>query len=121
MDFSDLFRLETETVNFAAGETILKDGEMSEVMYVVMKGMAEVRLDKQVVFTAQAGDLLGEMGLVDHSPGSADVVAITDCRLVAIDKHRFLFLIQQTPNFALEVMKVIADRLRAMNRHAIGG
>lgn len=36
-----------------------------------------------------------------------------------IDKRRFLFLIQQTPNFALDVMKVIAERLRAMNHYAL--
>ncbi|MBU1690491.1 MAG: cyclic nucleotide-binding domain-containing protein [Gammaproteobacteria bacterium] len=119
MDFSNLFRHETETVNFSSGETILKCGEMSDVMYVMLEGEAEVRLGEQVIYTAQTGTLLGELGLIDHIPGSADVIARTDCRLVAIDKRRFLFLIQQTPNFALDVMKVIAERLRAMNHHAM--
>ena len=119
MNFSNLFRHETETVNFAAGEIILKGGEISEVMYVVIEGEAQVRLGEKVIYTAHAGTLLGEMGLIDGSPVSADVVALTACRLVAIDKRRFLFLIQQTPNFALDVMKVIAERLRAMNIHAM--
>jgi CRP-like cAMP-binding protein len=117
MDFSNLFRHETETVNFSAGEAIIKYGEISDVMYVVIEGEAEIRLGKQVIYTAHTGSLLGELGLIDHSPGSADVVARTACRLVAIDKRRFLFLVQQTPNFALDVMKVIAERLRAMNHH----
>lgn len=119
MDFSNLFRHETETVNYAAGETILKCGEMSDVMYVVIEGEAEIRLGEQIIYTAKTGTLLGELGLIDHNPGSADVVARTACRLVAIDKRRFLFLVQQTPNFALDVMKVIAERLRAMNHHTM--
>lgn len=119
MDFSNLFRHETETVNYAAGEAILKYGEVSEVMYVLIEGEAEIRLCEQVIFTAKPGTLLGELGLIDHLPGSADVIAKTVCRLVVIDKRRFLFLVQQTPNFALDVMKVLADRLRAMNLYAI--
>lgn len=116
MDFSNLFRHETGTVDFAAGDSILRRGEASDVMYVVLEGQAEVRLGDEVMLVAGPGALLGELALVDHYPGSADVVARTDCRLVAIDERRFLFLVQQTPNFAIQVMKVIAERLRAMNR-----
>lgn len=119
MDFSNLFRHETETVNFAAGETILKFGDMSDVMYVVIEGEAEIKLGKKVIYSAHAGTLLGEMSLIDHCPVSADVIARTDCKLVKIDMRRFLFLIQQTPNFALDVMKVIAERLRAMNQYTM--
>jgi CRP-like cAMP-binding protein len=115
MDFSTLFMHETDTVRFSPGSSILKRGEPSNVMYVLLDGEAEIRLGGSVVELARAGALLGELALIDHSPGSADVVARTDCRLVAIDERRFRFLVQQTPHFALDVMKVIADRLRAMN------
>ena len=116
MDFSNLFRHETETVRIPAGNLILKAGEPSAVMYVLIAGEAEIRLGDQALQQVGPGALLGEMALIDHAPGSADVVAISDCRLVAIDERRFRFLIQQTPNFALEVMKVIAQRLRNMNQ-----
>jgi CRP-like cAMP-binding protein len=43
------------------------------------------------------------------------VVANTDCRLVVISEKRFLCLIQQTPYFALQIMKVMAERLRKMD------
>lgn len=119
MDFSSLFRHETETVNFAAGEIILKCGDKSDAMFVVIEGVAEVRLGEKVIYTAHSGTLMGEMALIDDSLVSADVVARTDCRLVAIDKRRFLFLIQQTPNFALNVMKLIVERLRAMNLQGV--
>jgi CRP-like cAMP-binding protein len=116
MDFFNLFRHETDTVDFPAESMILKRGECSDVMYVILDGQAEIRLGEDVVLLAGPGALLGELALIDHYPGSADVVARTDCRLVTIDERRFRFLVQQTPNFALDVMKVIAERLRAMNR-----
>lgn len=120
MDFSSLFGHEADTVNFAAGENILRCGECSELMYVVIDGEAEVRLGDEVIYVAGPGALLGELSLIDRGPASADVVAKTACRMVPIDEHRFHFLMQQTPNFALDVMKVIACRLRAMNAR-LGG
>jgi len=55
------------------------------------------------------------MALVDQQPRSANALAKTDCKLIPIDEKRFRFLIQQTPNFALSVMRVMAARLRHMD------
>jgi CRP-like cAMP-binding protein len=52
------------------------------------------------------------MGMIDEGARSATVVAKSDCKLLPIDRKRFNFLIQQTPHFALHVMRVIAERLR---------
>jgi CRP-like cAMP-binding protein len=120
MDFSHLFRHETDTVNFPAGDTIIRHGEVGDFMYVLVEGEAEIRLSDQVISVVSSGALLGELALIDRTPGNADVVARTACRLVAIDERRFRFLVQQTPNFALDVMKVIAERLRAMNQRVAG-
>ena len=46
---------------------------------------------------------------------SASVRAITPCELIAVDKRRFLSMLQQTPFFAVRVMRVLARRLRTMN------
>lgn len=115
MDFSNLFRHETDTIDFAAGETVLNRGEVYDFMYVLIEGEAEIRLGEAVISVVGPGALLGELALIDHVPGSADVFARSACRLVKIDERRFRFLVQQTPNFALDVMKVIVERLRAMN------
>lgn len=70
MDFSSLFRHETDTVNFAAGDTILKQGEMSAVMYVLMDGEAEIRLDDRLVCSVGPGALLGELALIEQLPAA---------------------------------------------------
>jgi len=56
--------------------------------------------------------MVGEMAMIDENVRSATVIAKTDCKLLPIDRKRFSFLTQQTPNFAMYVMSVIANRLR---------
>jgi CRP/FNR family transcriptional regulator, cyclic AMP receptor protein len=60
------------------------------------------------------------MALIDNSPRSASAVARTPCRLVAINRKRFIFMVQQTPNFSIHVMKVMAERLRRMDGLLVG-
>jgi CRP/FNR family transcriptional regulator, cyclic AMP receptor protein len=112
MNLSELFRFETDLVFIPAGQTLFRAGESGDLMYVLMKGSATVTVGDTVVEKAVQGALLGELALIEHTPRSATVTATTDCQLVPIDTKRFQFLVQQTPNFALHVMKAMADRLR---------
>ena len=67
----------------------------------------------RVVRTLGPDDVFGELALIDSVPRSASAVATVDTRLAVIDEHRFLFLVQETPMFALQVMSAMADRLRS--------
>jgi CRP-like cAMP-binding protein len=55
------------------------------------------------------------MALIDHQTRSATAKAKTDARVVPVDQRRFLYLIQNTPFFAVEVMSVMARRIRNMD------
>jgi CRP-like cAMP-binding protein len=55
------------------------------------------------------------MSIIDKHPRSADAVAVTDVELFPISRGLFLVLVQETPHFALEVMKSLSDRLRRAN------
>ncbi len=112
MNLAELFRHETDLLELSAGQTLFNEGEQDDTMYVLMSGTALIVVHDRVVETAEAGAIIGEMGMIDEGPRSATVVAKTDCKFVPIDRKRFNFLIQQTPNFALHVMRVIAYRLR---------
>jgi CRP/FNR family transcriptional regulator, cyclic AMP receptor protein len=111
----DLFRKEDQHDVFRQGQTIFSEGDAGHVMYVVIEGEVELRVNGKVLETLGPGGALGEMSLVDEAPRSASAMAKTDCKLVAIDERRFNFLVQQTPRFAIQVMRVLADRLRRMN------
>lgn len=117
MNPAELFHHETELQALPAGRVLFKQGEQGGLMYVLMSGTAEITVHNRVVETAEAGTILGEMAMIDDAPRSATVMAKSDCKVLAIERERFNFLIQQTPNFALYVMRVIADRLRRVDAY----
>ncbi len=112
MNLAELFRHETDLELLAAGQTLFKEGDPGELMYVLMSGTAEITVNGRVVEYAEEGAIIGEMAMIDDGPRSATVVAKRDCKVLPVDRKRFNFLVQQTPNFAQHVMRVIADRLR---------
>jgi CRP-like cAMP-binding protein len=111
----DLFRNETDTQSFAAAQKIFSEGETGDMMYAVVEGQVELLVKGKLVEELGPGGVFGEMALIDTGTRSATAIAKTDCRLVPIDRKRFQFLVQQTPNFALQLMRIIADRLRRMD------
>ena len=108
----ELFQNATDFQTYAPGQRIFSEGDPGDQMYVVKQGEVEVWVGGRVIDRSGPGEILGEMALVDHQPRSATVVARTPCQVVPIDERRFLFLIQQTPHFAVHVMQVMAERLR---------
>jgi CRP/FNR family transcriptional regulator, cyclic AMP receptor protein len=84
-------------------------------MYVVLEGQVEITIGPAVVETLGPGEPFGEMALIDQAPRVATAIAKTPCKLAVLSEKRFLFMVQQTPHFALQIMKVMADRLRKMN------
>jgi CRP/FNR family transcriptional regulator, cyclic AMP receptor protein len=111
----DMFRNQ-EVEAFATGETIFHQGDPRTFMFVVNEGEVEITIGNKIVEVVQPGGIFGEMAMIDNAPRTATVVARTDCKLVLIDQQRFQFLVQQTPYFALEVMRVLVDRLRRTNQ-----
>ena len=99
-----------------AGDVIFAEGDAADRMYVVRAGEVEIRVGDKVVGTIDHGGIFGEMALIDHTPRSATAVAKTDCDLLPIDERMFLFLVDETPYFALDVMRILAARLRAADR-----
>jgi CRP/FNR family transcriptional regulator, cyclic AMP receptor protein len=108
----EMFRNQTDAESFPAHATIFEKGDPRTFMYVVQSGEVEIRLGNRVLEVVGPDGIFGEMAMVDGQPRTAAAVARTDCKLVPIDQKRFQFLIQQTPFFALEVMRVLLERLR---------
>jgi CRP-like cAMP-binding protein/predicted acylesterase/phospholipase RssA len=105
---------------FAAGATIFERGDPGGSMFVVVDG--EVAIDPgegDPPVTAKTGEVFGELALCDHQPRTGTAVAITDARVVPIDTLRFTYLVQNDPNFAISVMRSMADSLRAANAVAV--
>jgi CRP-like cAMP-binding protein len=97
---------------FPAGHQFFTVGDTGDDMWVVLDGTVDINLRGRHLEEVSSGGVFGEMALIDHRERSAEVVAKTDVRVAPIDQKRFLYLIRNHPFFAIEVMKVMTDRLR---------
>ena len=111
---------ELEILRVPASQVIFEEGNAGDCLFLVNSG--SVRISKiggggnqETLGFIEAGNYFGEMALIDNEPRSATALAITDVELVPISEKQFLFLVSQTPYFALKVMRILAQRLRATN------
>ncbi|WP_107669012.1 cyclic nucleotide-binding domain-containing protein [Cyanothece sp. BG0011] len=109
-----IFKSQPE-ITVSKGEIIFRDKEKGTVMYGIIKGEVEMYVDDQLVEIIEEGDIFGQGALVheDYSRAST-AIAKTDCKLAVLDRDRFLFVVQQTPMFALGVMRSYSDRHRRL-------
>src|SRR4051812_38152818 len=98
-NFLSLFQHETAVTTLIPGQVLFEKGAPGQQMFIVKSGELTIGEGNVVFETVKAGGLVGEMAMVDDSPRSATVKAATACELVAIDKRRFLVMLQHTPFF----------------------
>lgn len=111
-DFQLLANAGFPPAKFEPGEVIFSEGDKGDKMYVIRSGEVEVERDGKIVETLSGGGIFGEMALIDGSPRAATACAKTACEVAPITEKTFLFLVHETPFFAIAVMRSLADRLR---------
>ena len=118
IDFQMLANAGFPPARYAAGDVIFAEGDKGDAMFVVRTGEVTIERGGRVMETLSGGGVFGEMALIDGSPRSATVRAKTDCEVAPINEKTFLFLVHETPFFAIAVMRTLADRLRRMDEGA---
>ena len=104
-------------VTVDGGDFLFREGDPADALYILRTGVLRIVSGSIVYETVRPGGIVGEMGIVEQGGRrSASVIAGTRAELEKIDRSAFLTLIRSTPDFALEVMQVMARRLRVMNR-----
>ena len=98
------------------GEMIFREGDPAKELYVIQSGRVEIQVGNRLLDTLESNDLFGERALIDGAVRSATAVAKTDVVLVPMSKKDFLTLVSRAPSFALDIMAMLARRLRAANR-----
>jgi CRP/FNR family transcriptional regulator, cyclic AMP receptor protein len=114
--FSVLTGNNIDAQSFKAGSVIFREGDEARELFVIKSGQVRIQIGNRTVTELGADSIFGEMALIDNEPRSATAIAATDVELVAVSEKQFLFLVSQTPYFALKVMRVLAQRLRATNK-----
>ena len=101
---------------YADGEVIAQQGELGDVLFVIVSG--EVRVcsvrDGQEFEIARrrAGDYVGEMSIIGREPRMASLVAIGDVRTLCIDQKSFEGLIRERPDVSLTIIRELSKRLK---------
>lgn len=99
-----------------AGEAVIREGEMGDALYLVLEGTVRVRKGEREVAVLGEREVFGEMALLDASPRSATVEAISDVTLLRIRRDDFADLMAEKPSIARGVIQVLTRRLRAATK-----
>ena len=108
-----------QDIAFKAGDTIISEGDEGDTAFFIVSGSVDVIVGQgaraKIVGTLQAGEVFGEMCLIEPGPRSATVKALTDAECLAISYEEFIDAIEAHPERAVGFMKTLVRRLRQMN------
>lgn len=111
-----IFQKQPDPQVFSAGQVIFEEGQPGDYMYGIVQGTVDLLINGKVVETIEAGGIFGTGVLIGVAKRTYTAIAKTDCQLAYIDEKRFLFAVQETPMFALNVMRSYAERLNRLQR-----
>ena len=110
-----LLAFTSDRMSFEAGQTLFEQGDPGDAAYVVLSGSAEVlvnRAGSQIkVADLEKNAIVGEIAILCDVPRTATVRAHDRLDTLRISKDQFLRLLAEFPDIAIEIMRVLADRL----------
>ncbi len=109
-----------EEMKVPAGTTLIEQGDVGRIAYVVLAGEATIRRGRQIVATAGPGTTIGELALLDKGPRTAYVVADSDLEVAAIHAKDFERVLDEVPALGRTLLSTLAAQVRALNREAYG-
>ena len=120
MTVRGVFDSATEFLDLEPGDVVFEQGDTGALMYGVVSGLVVLRDGDEPVATVGPDGTFGELAIIDRSPRSLSAVAAEPTRVAVIDERTFMFLVQETPTFAMQVMRALAARIRQLDegRHA---
>jgi CRP/FNR family transcriptional regulator, cyclic AMP receptor protein len=112
MSVRSLFLNARQRRTVAPGEVIYSEGDAGTHMYGIIEGAVELRKSGEVVARLEPDEVFGERVLIDDHPRDLTAVAVEPTILAEVDRYLFLFLVDESPKFALDIMGALATRLR---------
>jgi CRP/FNR family cyclic AMP-dependent transcriptional regulator len=107
--------------NYKRGDTIFKEGESGETLYIIKHGeikvcKAGVTGEPQTLTLLKDGDICGEMSFLDGRPHTATLIAIIDTEVYQVERKDFESLIEKSPFLVYKVMRNIVFTIHAVVR-----
>jgi CRP-like cAMP-binding protein len=105
----------SDVVTYRPGQVLMKQGDIGDAAYVIIKGDAEVLISSKSgdipVATLHDGDFVGEIAILCDTPRTATVKAKNELKALRIRKEPFFELLRQFPEMAVEMTRLLAERL----------
>jgi CRP-like cAMP-binding protein len=99
-------------ISYQTGDTILREGQVGVLMYVVLKGKVAIQAGGKVIENVGPGGIFGEMALVDRTPRLASAMAESNVKLLAVNRAAFLNLVKHSRRFAASLLAAVSARAR---------
>ncbi|HEX9890089.1 MAG TPA: cyclic nucleotide-binding domain-containing protein [Nitriliruptorales bacterium] len=101
-----------DEVERGAGTVLARQGSMGQEMMLILDGKVDVDRNGKKLATLKAGDVFGEMSLIDSKERSATVTAVTDVDLLVLHRRDFQTMLADVPGFARHMLVQLTKRLR---------
>jgi CRP-like cAMP-binding protein len=105
----------SDVVTYRAGQVMFRKGDVGDAAYVIITGDAEVSVGSDngdiKIASLHDGDFVGEIAILCDTPRTATVSAKTDVKALRIRKEPFFELLRQFPEMAVEMTRLLAERL----------
>jgi len=105
-----------EELRFPAGAPIFSKGDLGDCLYIVAEGLVRAHDGERTLNTLGAGDIFGEMSALDPEVRSASITALTDARLLRLERGPLYRVIAQRSEVAQGIIHVLVQRLRGRLR-----
>ncbi len=115
-----LLAFTSERLTFSPGDSLFKQGDDGDALYIIMEGEADVLIDTPggqiTVATMGKNDFVGDIAVLCDVPRTATVTATSKLTTLRITKDLFFQLVSQFPQIAIEIMRELAHRLDVTTR-----
>jgi CRP-like cAMP-binding protein len=116
-DELDQLLARARVTTYRAREEIFHKGSPGTGLLAVLGGRVRISSlgpegGEVVLNVIEAGEVFGEIALLDGKERTADAAALTDCELLAIDRRDFVPFLRANPDVALRLLAVLCHRLR---------
>ena len=114
--FEQLFRY-AKLTTFKRGATICSKGDPGNSLFAVISGTVKISVSSPdgrnaILNLIGAGDLFGEIAVLDGQARTADATANTNCEIYVIDRRDFLPFVRSQPALAMKFIEILCTRLR---------
>lgn len=115
-----MFALMGETLTYRAGERLFEKGDDGDAAYIVIAGAVDVLVPfegrEATVAVLGSKEIFGEMAVLCDQPRTTAIAAKCDLTVLRLSRETFTKLLREFPDIALELIKIMADRLEATTR-----